>query len=309
MRVDLGKAARGREVGVELRHLQAFVAVAEELNFRRAAVRLHMSQPPLSQQIKRLEHEIGVPLLRRTTRQVALTAAGEAFLREARKTLESAEAAPRLARQAAAGEIGTVRLGFSGQTSYQVMLLIVRKFRERYPDVRFEILSPLYGGELVDRIHQQEVDAGLLRLPVPTEGLRVRELERHPLAVALPEHHRLVGRGVGMADLRGEPVISYPTNRGSVVNQLVQAACLRHGFSPRFVQEAPDTHTILSLVGAGSGIGLVPATAGHLKVPGVVLVPVHDAPPVPLALVWRADDANPALAGLIGLLDEVVAEL
>ncbi|MER5387562.1 LysR substrate-binding domain-containing protein [Saccharopolyspora oryzae] len=296
--------------GLELRHLQAFVAVAEELNFRRAAVRLHMSQPPLSQQIKRLEHEVGVPLLRRTTRQVALTAAGEAFLREARKTLESAEAAPKLARQAAAGEIGVVRLGFSGQTSYQVMLLIVRKFRERYPDVRFDIVSPLYGGELVDRIHQQEIDAGLLRLPVPLEGLSVRELEQHQLAVALPDNHRLAdGRSVGVADLRDEPVISYPTNRGSVVNQLVQAVCLRHGFNPNFVQEAPDTHTILSLVGAGSGVGLVPATAAHLKVPGVVLVPVHDAPPVPLALVWREGDANPALAGLVGLLDEVVAEL
>ncbi|MDA3624161.1 LysR substrate-binding domain-containing protein [Saccharopolyspora sp. WRP15-2] len=295
---------------MELRHLQAFVAVAEELNFRRAAVRLHMSQPPLSQQIKRLEHEVGVPLLRRTTRQVALTAAGEAFLREARKTLESAEAAPKLARQAAAGEIGVVRLGFSGQTSYQVMLLIVRKFRERYPDVRFDIVSPLYGGELVDRIHQQEIDAGLLRLPVPLEGLSVRELEQHQLAVALPDNHRLAdGRSVGVADLRDEPVISYPTNRGSVVNQLVQAVCLRHGFNPNFVQEAPDTHTILSLVGAGSGVGLVPATAAHLKVPGVVLVPVHDAPPVPLALVWREGDANPALAGLVGLLDEVVAEL
>ncbi|MEU6262807.1 LysR substrate-binding domain-containing protein [Saccharopolyspora shandongensis] len=295
---------------MELRHLQAFVAVAEELNFRRAAVRLHMSQPPLSQQIKRLEHEVGVALLRRTTRQVELTAAGEAFLREARKTLQSAEAAPRLARQAAAGEIGVVRLGFSGQTSYRVMLLIVRKFRERYPNVRFDILSPLYGGELVDQINQHEVDAGLLRLPVPTEGLCVRELEQHPLAAALPEDHRLArARQLGLDDLRGESFISYPTNRGSVVNQLVQAACLRHGYSPDFVQEAPDTHTILSLVGAGSGVSLVPSTAAHLKVPGVVLVPVHDAPPIPLALVWREDDPNPALAGLIGLLDEVAAEL
>ncbi|SDZ35008.1 transcriptional regulator, LysR family [Saccharopolyspora shandongensis] len=295
---------------MELRHLQAFVAVAEELNFRRAAVRLHMSQPPLSQQIKRLEHEVGVALLRRTTRQVELTAAGEAFLREARKTLQSAEAAPRLARQAAAGEIGVVRLGFSGQTSYRVMLLIVRKFRERYPNVRFDILSPLYGGELVDQINQQEVDAGLLRLPVPTEGLCVRELDQHPLAVALPDGHRLAGEWrVGLDDLRGESFISYPTNRGSVVNQLVQAACLQRGYNPNFVQEAPDTHTILSLVGAGSGISLVPMTAAHLKVPGVVLVPVHDAPSVPLALVWREGDRNPALAGLVGLLDEVVAEL
>src|SRR5437763_1396116 len=126
-------------VGVELRHLEAFAVVAEELNFRRAAERLHMSQPPLSQQIKRLENEVGVPLLRRTTRQVALTAAGEAFLIEVRKVLTAARAAPRVARQAAAGQIGSLRLGFSGPTSYEVMLLIVRKFRERYPQVRFDI--------------------------------------------------------------------------------------------------------------------------------------------------------------------------
>ena len=295
---------------MELRHLNAFVVVAEELNFRRAAARLHMSQPPLSQQIKRLEQEVGVALLRRTTRQVSLTAAGEAFLREARKTLRAAQAAPRVARQAAAGQIGSIRLGFRGPTSYQALLLIVRKFRERHPPVRFDIVSPLYGGELVDRLARQEVDAGLLRLPVSATGLHLRELQRHPLVVALPAEHPLAdGRELGMADLRGEPVISYPADRGSVVNQVVQAACLHLGFCPDFVQEGPDTHTILSLVGAGAGVGFVPMSAGHLDVPGVVLRPLTDAPPVPLALAWRRDDPNPALHALTGLLDEVVAEL
>ncbi|MEY8040271.1 LysR substrate-binding domain-containing protein [Saccharopolyspora cebuensis] len=295
---------------MELRHLRAFIAVAEELNFRRAAVRLHMSQPPLSQQIKRLEHEVGVALLHRTTRQVALTAAGEAFLVEARKTLKAAQAAPRVARQAAAGEIGSIRLGFSGPTSYQVLLLIVRKFRERFPQVRFDIVSPLLGGELVGLLNRQDVDAGLLRLPISASGLRVRELQRHPLAAALPAGHPLAGDAeVVLPDLRDEGFISYPADRGSVVNQVVQAACLQHGFRPEFVQEAPDTHTILSLVGAGAGVGLVPLSAGHLEVPGVVLLPVRDAPVVPLALAWREDDPNPALRGLVGLLDEVVAEL
>ncbi|GAA4864937.1 LysR substrate-binding domain-containing protein [Saccharopolyspora rosea] len=294
---------------MELRHLRAFVAVAEELNFRRAAERLHMSQPPLSQQIKRLEGEVGVALLRRTTRNVALTAAGEAFLVEARRTLEAAQAAPRVARQAAAGEIGSIRLGFSGPTSYQVLLLIVRKFRERHPGVRFDIVSPLYGGELVDRLHRHEIDAGLLRLPVVSTGLRVRELQRHELGVALPAEHPLAdGREVGLADLRDERFISYPSHRGSVVNQVVRAACLRHGYSPCSAQQAPDTHTILSLVGAGAGVGVVPLTAEHLEVPGVVLVPVQDAPPIPLALAWREDDPNPALRCLLGLLDEVEAE-
>ncbi|GAB2762349.1 LysR substrate-binding domain-containing protein [Salinifilum aidingensis] len=296
---------------MELRHLETFVVVAEELNFRRAAQRLHMSQPPLSQQIKRLENEVGVSLLRRTTRSVTLTAAGEAFLAEVRKMLTAAHAAPLAARRAAAGQTGSLRLGFSGPTSYEVLLLIVRKFRERHPHVRFDIISPLYGGELVDRLNRREVDAGLLRLPIPAEeGLSVRELHRHPLAVALPTGHPLSGSSqVDLHDLKDEPIISYPVGRGSVVNQVVQAACLQCGFSPHFAQEAPDTHTILSLVGAGSGVGLVPVSAGHLELPGVLLVPLRDAPAIPLALAWREDDPNPALHALVDLLDEVVEEV
>lgn len=296
---------------MELRHLEAFVVVAEELNFRRAAERLHVSQPPLSQQIKRLEREVGVPLLHRTTRHVELTAAGEAFLGEVRKGLAAVHAAPVVARKAATGQIGSLRLGFSGPTSYEVLLLLVRKFRERYPQVRFDIISPLYGGELVERLCRQELDAGLLRLPVPTEaGLSVREVQRHPLVVAVPTGHAFAGaEPIALEQLRDEPIVTYPTGRGSVVNQVVQAACLQRGFSPHFVQEAPDTHTILSLVGAGSGVGLVPASAGHLELPGVALVPLSDAPIIPLALAWRTEDTNPALHALVELLDEVVREV
>ncbi|GAB3301304.1 LysR substrate-binding domain-containing protein [Parasphingorhabdus pacifica] len=294
---------------MELRHLNAFVVVAEELNFRRAAARLHMSQPPLSQQIKRLEAEVGVRLLQRTTRQVALTAAGEAFLREARNTLQSAHAAPRVARQAAAGQIGALRLGFSGPTSYEVLLLLVRRFREQNPKVRFDIISPVFGGELVEKLDRQEVDAGLLRLPISANGLRVRELMSHPLAAVLPTEHALAEREeIHLRELSGERFVCYPTDRGSVVNQVVLAACLQHGFSPDFAQEAPDTHTILSLVGAGAGVGLVPLSAGHLEVPGVVVVAVTDPPQVPLGLAWREDDPNPALHALVDLLDQIAAD-
>ncbi|MFZ3561896.1 LysR substrate-binding domain-containing protein [Streptomyces sp. BH055] len=296
-------------VHVELRHLRSFVTVAEELNFRRAAERLQMSQPPLSQQIKRLEHEVGVTLLRRTTRQVALTAAGEAFLTEARRALRAAREAPVAARRAASGQTGVVRLGFSGPTSHEVLILMTRKFRERRPRVRLEIHGPLYGGELVTRLTDDEIDAGLMRLPVSGSGIQARELTRHNIVVALPAGHRLATREeIGMDDIQDEPVVSHPTNRGAGIVALIHTAYLAHGSSPRIVQEAPDTHTILTLVGAGVGIGFVPSSAGHLKVPGVVLIPARDIPPLPLALAWRAGDPNPALHALIDLLDEIAED-
>lgn len=239
---------------MELRHLQSFVTVAEELNFRRAAERLRMSQPPLSQQIKRLEHEVGVALLRRTTRQVALTAAGEAFLTEARRALRAVQEAPLAACRAASGQTGVVRLGFSGPTSHEVLILMTRKFREHRPRVRLEIHGPVYGGELVTRLTDDEIDAGLMRLPVAGTGIQARELTRHGIVVALPAGHRLATRAeIGMDDIQDEPVVSHPTNRGAGIVALIHSAYLAHGSSPRIVQEAPDTHTILTLVGAACG--------------------------------------------------------
>jgi DNA-binding transcriptional LysR family regulator len=293
---------------LELRHIEAFIVVAEELNFRRAAERLRIAQPPLSQQIKRLEREVGAILLHRTTRKVVLTPAGEAFLREARRATQAARAAPYAAREAAAGQTGVVRLGFSGPTTYEVLVLMTKMYRVRRPHVRLDVLGPVYGGELIERLGRDEIDAGLVRLPVSGSGIAVREITRHPMAVALPADHPLAQRRqIGIPELRDSPVIGYPSNRGAVILTLIHSAFLAHGFSPNIVQEAPDTHTILSLVGAGVGIGFVPVSAGHMKLPGVVLVPVPDIPPIPLALAWRADDTNPGLLALISLLDAVVA--
>jgi DNA-binding transcriptional LysR family regulator len=294
---------------VELRHIEAFIAVAEELNFRRAAERLHIAQPPLSQQIKRLEREVGVTLLNRTTRQVSLTPAGEAFLREARRAVLAAHAAPRAAREVAAGKSGVVRLGFSGPTSYEVLVLLTKMYRERRPNVRLDVVGPVYGGELIERLGRDEIDAGLVRLPVPGSGIAVQEITRHSMAVVLPADHPLAGHAqVGLPEVRHDPVISLLSNRGAALVTLIHSAFLAYGFSPNIVQEAPDTHTIMSLVGAGAGIGFVPASAGHIKLPGVVLVPVPDIPPIPLALAWREDDINPALRALIDLLPAVSAE-
>jgi DNA-binding transcriptional LysR family regulator len=288
--------------------MEAFIVVAEELNFRRAAERLHMAQPPLSQQIKRLEREVGATLLNRTTRHVSLTPAGAAFLQEARRAVQAAQAAPRAAKAAAEGQLGVVRLGFSGPTSYEVLVLLTKMYRERRPKVRLDVVGPVFGGELIERLDRNEIDAGLVRLPVPGSRMSVREITRHPIAVALPADHPLATRQeIALPELRDEPVISYPANRGAGTLTVIHSAFLAHGFSPNIVQEAPDTHTIMSLVGAGAGIGFVLASAGHIKLPGVVLIPVPDIPQIPLALAWRKDDTNPALLALVDLLDLVSA--
>ncbi|MGW6962336.1 LysR substrate-binding domain-containing protein [Streptomyces chartreusis] len=295
---------------MELRHIEAFIAVAEELSFRRAAERLHMAQPPLSQQIKRLEREVGALLLHRTTRNVALTSAGQAFLHEARRAVQNVHAAGRAAREAVAGKANAIRFGFGGPASPEVLMLLTRLYRTRCPDVRLEVVGPLYAVELVEQLSRDEIDAGLLRLPVRGSRLAVREIVRHTMAVALPADHSLADRAqVGLAELRDEPVIGYPTDRGGTVPTLIQGAFLRHGINPHIAQVAPDVHTVLSLVGAGVGIGFAPMSAGHIQLPGVVLVPVPDIPPIPLALAWREDDTNPALISLVELLDEASAIL
>jgi DNA-binding transcriptional LysR family regulator len=291
---------------VELRHIEAFIVVAEELNFRRAAERLHIAQPPLSQQIKRLERDVGEVLLQRSTRHVALTPAGEAFLHEARRAVQAAHAAPRAARQAAAGQTGVIRLGFSGPTSYEVLVLMTKMYRECRPNVRLDVVGPILGRELIERLGRHEMDAGLIRLPVPSSRIALREITRHPIAVALPADHPLAAREkVDLIELRGQPVITNPPDSGAVMLTVIHGAYLAHGLSPNIVQFAPDTHTIMSLVGAGVGIGFVPVSAGHIKLPGVILIPVPDIPPIPLALAWREDDTNPALLALIDLLDTI----
>ncbi|POX42581.1 LysR family transcriptional regulator [Streptomyces sp. Ru73] len=295
---------------MELRHLHAFVAVAEELSFTRAAERLHISQPPLSQQIKRLEREVGTALLRRTTRSVELTAAGAAFLAGVRDALGSLDAAKEAAHRAAAGESGTVRLGFSGPTSYRELAAITREFRVKRPHVRLEVAGPFFAGELAGRLRLGELDAGLVRLPLPDAGLRVVELLRHPLAAAVPAGHPLAARDVlRLADLDGVPLVGYPSGRGSVVRKLLRITFAERGLTLEVAQEAPDTHTILSLVAAGAGVGLVPVSARHLGVPGVTLLPVADAPAVPLGLAWRDGDPDPAVRALVGLVQDLAGEL
>ncbi len=285
---------------MELRHLRAFVAVAEELHFGRAAVRLHMAQPPLSQQIKQLEQELGVLLLQRTTRQVRLTNAGAVFLDHAVRVLAEADRARESVLLAEQGERGEIRVGLTGVTTWRLLPRMTRLYRERYPLVRLELHPAVFSGAQLSALVDGTIDVGFLRAPVPPP-LASRTLFDEPLVAVLPEEHPLARcRSVALADLAEENFVCYPARQGSSLRDTAMRACYSVGFAPRIAQEAPDTYTVVALVGAAVGVALLPASAERLQLEGVVFRPVTGADvQVPITLAWRRDDPSPVLAGFL----------
>jgi DNA-binding transcriptional LysR family regulator len=285
---------------MELRHLRYFVAVAEELHFGRAAERLHIAQPPLSRQIRDLEREVGTPLFERVPRGVELTAAGRAFLPEARLTLAQAERAQRTALRAARGEIGRLRVGFVEAATYSGILPdVLAFFRMHLPDIGLSLfeMDSLQQGEA---FRDGRIDVGVLHSP-PADAarwLRVEPVFSDPLVAALPHSHRLAAAGargtIALADLAGEPFVTVPRSVNPPLYDEVIANCRAAGFSPRVVQEAVGWHTLTGLVAAGLGVALVPRSLARLRRPGVAFRAVRDLPvELPMAAVWRQGDASP----------------
>lgn len=295
---------------MELRHLRYFVAVAEELHFGRAAERVGIAQPPLSQQIKALEEEIGVQLLSRTKRRVELTAGGRVFLSEAGKILAQTDLAVRAAQRAARGEMGELKVGFVSGAVYGEVPAIFRLMRTRYPDVAL-VLQDLTSEEQVEAIQAHRLDVGLVRPPViGAESLVMEVIWREPLVVVLPEAHRLTGQSeIAMEDLAGEPFLQIPRQLAPGFYDLFIRTCAQAEFFPKIVQEARTTQTIVSLIAVGMGISIVPASLESLQRTGVVYRPL--ASPVPsteLAVIRRPEDGNPALRRFLEIIWEVAAE-
>jgi DNA-binding transcriptional LysR family regulator len=293
---------------MELRHLRYFVAVAEELHFGRAARRLHIAQPPLSQQIKQLEQELGVQLLLRSTRRVELTDAGARYLERARSILRDVEAASDLARRVGAGLAGRVALGFAGSATYELLPALARLLREELPlvelELRGEMLTPDQVAALVDR----RLDVGFLRPPVRDASLIVRVLRREPLIAVVPSTHVLAGREtVHLEDLRDDPFITYPAGHRSVVYDTVMDACANAGFEPASQIEVAETSTLVCFVAAGLGVALVPSSVTHLAVKGAVFCPLAgtDAE-VALAVATRSDDNSPQVARVLELTEKLL---
>jgi DNA-binding transcriptional LysR family regulator len=287
---------------MELRHLRYFVAVAEELHFRRAAERLHMSQPPLSQQIRNLEQEVGATLLVRNQRRVELTAAGQAYLGRARDILAAVEDAAREARRVQRGEVGRLDVGFVGSAMYSVVPELLRAFRERFPEVGLR-LREVGTTEQLRRLEDGRLDIGFLRPPGPRPGLSIETVLVEPVVAALPEHHPLATAAeIRIEDLAGAPLVLM-TRAGApgLRDALTQ---LTEGLTEdAIVQEVSEMQTLVGLVAAGVGVSLVPQSLRALTRAGVVYRDLAgDVPTVRLSAAWRTGDDSPVLAAFLELM-------
>jgi len=285
---------------MELRHLRYFVVTAEAQHFTRAAELLGIAQPPLSQQIRQLEQEVGTPLFDRTGRGVALNDAGRAFLVCAQDILQRANAAMRTARRAARGEVGELTLGFTESASFNgVVTELIRQYRERYPEVESETL--------VARLREGAIDAAFVRPPFALEGrLAFTQLVEEPLVVALPLGHALARRKrLAPADLTREHFILYSRKSGYGLSADIMAACRQQGLSPRIGQQAPQLSSAVNLVAAGMGVAIVPASLRHLRPDGVVYRPFAlDGPRAVLGLALRQHAPGARAANLLALARE-----
>lgn len=292
---------------MELRHLRYFVAVAEQLSFGRAAARLHISQPPLSRQVRALEDELGAPLFVRTKRSVALTPAGAALLPEARRLLREADALKDGARHIAAGEIGTLALGFIALAAYNLVPVVAPEFRRRHPGVKL-VLRESTTDVLLAALKQGEIDAGLVLPPVDDPSLRYVPLFEDALVAALPAGWRGGGTAaISLKSLAAEPFILFPRKVGSGLYDAIVSFCRRSGFSPRIEQEAIQMQTIVSLVAARMGVALVPASLRNMRRAGVVYRPlVERSPTVEIGLAWRTADRAPAVQAFVAAVQSIV---
>jgi len=294
---------------VELRHLRYFLAVAEEKHFGRAADRLHMAQPPLSNQIKQLEAELGTVLLERTTRRVDLTEAGALLLERARQILADVEATKTDVAEVGRGAAGVLRVGFSGTATYRLMPEIVRIARERLPLVRLQISGEMLTPRMEEALLENRLDAAVLRPPVRSAELELDQVQSSRLVVALHRHHELASDSgpINIEELANEHIVSYPPESSvfSVVSELARQA----GFRPRIVQEATETSTLIALVGAGLGVAFLPGSQSLPLNTSIVIRPLAGDVSLGMAAAWKHGNDSPLLSSFIELVRESAENL
>lgn len=291
----------------ELRQLRYFIAVAEEMHFGRAARRLHMTQPPLSQAIQTLEALLGTALFARTRRSVALTAAGRALLPEARRLLQQADGLKTLATRAAAGESGQLSLAFVSMADYSVLPQSLREFRLAYPSVHIELQEATTDVQL-ELLAEGKLDLGILIPPLPDKlkaELDYLPLLSERLMLALTEGSsvaKLTGK-ISLKRCVDQPLIIFPRRISPAFHDLILSCFRDAGLTPHIGQEAIQMQTIVGLVSAGMGMALVPQSVSNLKRPGVAYRAFKETSPVvEIGLAWRRDNDSPVLAAFLDLM-------
>ena len=280
---------------MELRHLRYFVAVAEELHFGRAARRLNISQPPLSQQIRALERELRVDLFVRAARRVALTHAGKAFLEQAQAVLTASDDAAEAARRAARGEVGRLTIGFIDAAAFSLLPRILLQFRRLKPGVELA-LRELTGTAQLDALGKGEIDVGFLRPPVALDRFEVETLVRERFVAGIPARHPLARRELlRLEHLASEPFVMYTPGRSPLYNQIL-SACANAGFVPRVVQHSMHIMTLIGLVRGGLGVVLLPECARVVRMQGICYRRLrYRGALAETAIAWRRGDASPIM--------------
>jgi DNA-binding transcriptional LysR family regulator len=280
---------------VELRHVRYFLAVADERSFTRAAEKLNVAQSPLSQQIRKLERELGVDLFYRTTRSVQLTHAGQVFYDQMRTLIANAEGAIEATRKTSEGALGHLSVGFTGSASYELLPAVVRAYTSRFPDVTLDLHTELVTPEQVAGLQTGQLAVGLLRPPVHADGIAVEIVRNEPTMILLPSRHRAsIGPDIDLVDLRDEWFIAYSHSPPSTMYGLMVSACQQAGFTPKIRHMVTNSASLVTLVAAGLGVALVPASLRHLKIDGATYRPLRSPQQsVALAIAYRADETNP----------------
>ncbi|ARW08542.1 LysR family transcriptional regulator [Bacillus atrophaeus] len=287
---------------MELRHLQYFIAVAEELHFGKAALRLNMTQPPLSQQIKQLEKELGVTLLKRTKRIVQLTAAGEIFLKQCRMALTQIDQAIEMAQRTARGEHGHLVIGFVGSATYEFLPPIIREYRKMFPSVKIE-LQEISSHRQEEELLKGNIDIGILHPPLVHPELHTETTKSSPCILALPKQHPLALKtSISVKDLANEPIITLAKEAWPTLYTDFIKLCEEAGFVPNIVQEATEYQMVIGLVTAGIGITIVPSSARRLFNLDVTYRSVNDFQlKAEWIIAYRKDSQNPVLRQFVDI--------
>lgn len=294
---------------MDLHHITAFLAVADELHFGRAAARLHMAQPPLSRTVQQLERQLGATLFDRTTRSVRLTPQGEALVEPARRIVDSFAYAERAVAYAGRGEIGRVAIGFAGPSSHSLISALAQKVRHEQPGIELALTSTMYGTESLASLSEGELDLAIVRWDSTPPGMKSRVVRVNHYVIVVPESHPLAEReSVRMEELAEEPWVFLESASGSSLRDTTLRKANEAGFAPNIAQQAPDTWTIMALVAAGVGITMTVDTAfTNVTTTGLAVIPLDHGREVAVGrLIWRADDESAALERVLELSEEAL---